>query len=62
MKSELGVDTQLRVGPTGSFIVQVDGDIVAQKNALGFPTEDEIVALGFPTEDEIVKAVRAKLG
>jgi hypothetical protein len=50
LKSELGVDTQLRVGPTGSFIVQVDGDTVAQKNALGFPTEDEIV-----------KAVRAKL-
>jgi selenoprotein W-related protein len=50
LKSELGVDTQLRVGPTGSFTVQVDGATVAQKNALGFPTEDEIV-----------KAVRAKL-
>jgi selenoprotein W-related protein len=51
LKNALGVDTELRVGPTGSFIVQVGGDTVAQKNALGFPTEDEIV-----------KAVRAKLG
>jgi selenoprotein W-related protein len=51
LKSELGVDTELRIGPTGSFIVQVDGNTVAQKNARGFPTEDEIV-----------KAVRAELG
>jgi selenoprotein W-related protein len=32
------------VGPTGSFIVDVDGKVVAEKRMLGFPDEDEIVA------------------
>ena len=44
MKTELGVDAELEVGAPGSFIVLVDGEPVAEKKLLGFPTEDEIVA------------------
>jgi predicted regulator of Ras-like GTPase activity (Roadblock/LC7/MglB family) len=32
------------VGAPGSFIVSVDGEVVAEKKSMGFPTEDEIVA------------------
>ena len=32
------------MGAPGSFIVLVDGEPVAEKQSLGFPTEDEIVA------------------
>jgi hypothetical protein len=39
------------VGAPGSFVVLVDGEAVAEKKSLGFPSEDEIVA-----------AVRRKLG
>jgi selenoprotein W-related protein len=31
------------VGPSGSFIVEVDGKPVVKKESLGFPTEQEIV-------------------
>jgi selenoprotein W-related protein len=31
------------VGPTGSFTVAVDGRVVAEKGAMGFPDEQEIV-------------------
>jgi hypothetical protein len=34
----------LEVGAPGSFIVLVDGEAVAEKQSLGFPSEDEIVA------------------
>jgi hypothetical protein len=40
----LGVDAELEVGAPGSFIVLVDGEPVAEKQSLGFPSEDEIVA------------------
>jgi len=40
----LGVDAELEVGAPGSFIVLVDGEPVAEKQSLGFPCEDEIVA------------------
>jgi selenoprotein W-related protein len=33
----------MKVGPTGSFIVDVDGKVVAEKRMEGFPTEEEIV-------------------
>jgi hypothetical protein len=33
----------MKVGPTGSFIVDVDGKVVAEKRLEGFPTEEEIV-------------------
>jgi len=32
------------VGAPGSFVVLVDGEAVAEKKSLGFPSEDEIVA------------------
>ena len=38
------MDAELEVGAPGSFIVLVDGEPVAEKKLLGFPTEDEIVA------------------
>ena len=38
------MQADLELGATGSFIVLVDGQAVAEKNALGFPSEDEIVA------------------
>ena len=44
MKTELGVDAELEVGALGSFIVLVDGEPVAEKKLLAFPSEDEIVA------------------
>lgn len=39
------------VGAPGSFVVTVDGEVVAEKKTLGFPDEAQIVA-----------AVRRKLG
>jgi hypothetical protein len=47
----LGLQADLQVGAPGSFVVLVDGDVVAQKRSV----------LGFPTEDEIVAAVRAHM-
>jgi predicted Rdx family selenoprotein len=40
----LGLDAQLEPGAPGSFIVLVDGEPVAEKKSLGFPSEEEIVA------------------
>jgi hypothetical protein len=40
----LGIDAELEVGAPGSFIVLVDGEPVAEKRSLEFPSEDEIVA------------------
>jgi len=34
----------MKVGPTGSFFVDVDGRVVIEKGMLGFPDEDQIVA------------------
>ena len=34
----------MKVGPVGSFYVDVDGKVVAEKHMTGFPTEDEIVS------------------
>ena len=44
MQNELGVTAELKVGPTGSFFVDVDGKVVAEKRLQGFPEENEIVA------------------
>jgi len=38
------VTAEMKVGPTGSFFVDVDGRVVIEKRMLGFPDEDEIVA------------------
>jgi selenoprotein W-related protein len=40
----LGVAADMKVGPTGSFFVDVDGRVVAEKRMNGFPTEEEIVS------------------
>ena len=45
----MGVKADLEVGAPGSFIVKVDGEVVAQKGH------------DFPTEDAIVSAVRQRL-
>jgi predicted Rdx family selenoprotein len=44
LQKELGLDAHLEVGAPGSFVVLVDGEAVAEKRAMGFPSEDEIVA------------------
>jgi hypothetical protein len=51
LQKELGVTAELEVGTPGSFVVLVDGETVAEKQWLGFPTEEEILA-----------AVRKKMG
>jgi selenoprotein W-related protein len=38
------VEVEIAPGPTGKFIVEVDGQAVAEKGILGFPSEEEIVA------------------
>ena len=40
----MGVAADIKVGPTGSFFVDVDGRVVAEKRMNGFPTEEEIVS------------------
>ena len=40
----MDVAAEIKVGPTGSFIVDVDGKVVAEKRLDGFPTEEEIVS------------------
>ena len=44
LQEELGVTADLEVGEPGSFVVLVDSEPVAEKKALGFPTEEEILA------------------
>lgn len=43
MKEQLGLDAELKVGPSGSFEVSVDGKVVAKRGFMGFPSEQEIV-------------------
>ena len=43
MERELAVKTELKVGRSGEFTVWVDGALVAEKRALGFPSELDIV-------------------
>lgn len=38
------MNAELQVGAPGSFVVKVDDQIVVQKERMGFPSEDEIVA------------------
>jgi selenoprotein W-related protein len=40
----LGVAAEMKVGPTGSFFVDVAGKVVVEKRANEFPTEEEIVS------------------
>ena len=43
LQQELGLTADLEVGASGSFVVLVDGEAVAEKGFLGFPSEEEIV-------------------
>ena len=43
LKKELNLDSELKVGPSGSFIVEVDGQPVVKKESLDFPTEEQIL-------------------
>ncbi len=43
LKQELNLDAELKPGPSGSFIVEVDGRQVVKKDSLAFPTEQQIV-------------------
>jgi predicted Rdx family selenoprotein len=44
LEKKLGIKAELKVGPGGSFAVDVDGAVVAEKHACGFPSEEEIAA------------------
>jgi selenoprotein W-related protein len=55
LKEELEVDAELKPGPSGSFIVEVDGRPVVRKDSLAFPSEKDIV-------DAVSKALEARPG
>jgi selenoprotein W-related protein len=45
LEKKLGIKAELKVGPSGSFVVEVDGTVVAEKRLIcGFPSDDDIVA------------------
>ena len=37
------MEAELKVGPSGSFIIDVNGRTVLKKDSLGFPTEKDVV-------------------
>lgn len=43
LKKDLQLDSELKVGPSGSFEISVDGQSVVKKESLGFPTEQQVV-------------------
>jgi hypothetical protein len=44
LKKEIGIDSELVEGQRGEFTVWVGEELVAQKDALGFPSEDDVLA------------------
>jgi hypothetical protein len=44
IKNETGADTELVEGGRGEFTVWVGEELVAQKDSLGFPADDEALA------------------
>jgi hypothetical protein len=44
IRERLGLEPRLVEGGRGEFTVWVDGERVAQKDASGFPSDDEILA------------------
>jgi hypothetical protein len=44
IKDTLGIDAELSEGSRGEFTVWVGDDVVARKDAEGFPTEDQALA------------------
>jgi hypothetical protein len=44
IKKEAGVETELVVGERGEFTVWVGDEVVARKDSVGFPADDEALA------------------
>jgi hypothetical protein len=44
IKEKTGLESDLVVGARGEFTVWLDGQRVAQKDANGFPADDEVLA------------------
>jgi hypothetical protein len=44
IKDAVGADVELREGGRGEFTVWVGDEVVAQKDANGFPEDNEVVA------------------
>lgn len=44
IKKDTGIDPELVEGSRGEFTVWVGGEVVARKDANGFPTEDDALA------------------
>ncbi len=44
IKEKTGLDSDVVVGGRGEFTVWLDGTRLAQKDANGFPADDEVVA------------------
>jgi hypothetical protein len=43
LKKETGLDPELVEGRRGEFTVWIDDELIAQKSALGFPSEDDVL-------------------
>jgi hypothetical protein len=43
LKKELGVETEIVAGDRGEFTVWVGDSVVAKKNWLGFPSDDNVL-------------------
>ena len=44
LKTETGIDAELIEGRRGEFTVWLDEELIAQKDANGFPSEDAVLA------------------
>ena len=44
LKQETGIDPELIEGKRGEFTVWMDDELIAQKDANGFPSEDDVLA------------------
>ena len=44
LKKETGIDPDLVEGKRGEFTVWIDDELIAQKDALGFPSDDDVLA------------------
>ena len=44
LKQETGIDPELIEGKRGEFTVWVDDELIAQKDANGFPSEEDVLA------------------
>jgi hypothetical protein len=44
LKQELGVDSELIAGDRGEFTVWLGDELIARKDARGFPSDDDVLA------------------